>query len=227
MERLVNVQEINLIDNDLNPFEDAVLQISKMPKLDSLHLNLHEESQVDFVIRNLPNLKYLNGEEIDREELQNESSQSEPHSERIPINMGNSFSKINEVDEEQEGRSIEDTKSEKAKNIKKNSKIQNLNYTSDKDSSEGEVTSSILDCTDSEEICLKPEDLETVALIFDKIRSMHRKHKLSNDKVMADDFDKHLKSCMQRLSDTIMKNNISLHYKNSAILRTKFELGSI
>jgi len=51
-----------------------------------------------------------------------------------------------------------------------------------------------LDYSDSEEISLKPEDLETIALIFDKIRNMHRKNKLSNDKEMANDFDKHLKS---------------------------------
>lgn len=172
--------EINLIDNDLNPFEKAVLDLSKMPSLTSLHLNLHEETQVDLVIKNLPNLKYLNGELIDREELQNESS-----AEQSFQSNQEKFNSINEVEEEQEGS-------------EKDHPIMHMNKDAPKrelhDSSFSREDSGILDYSDSEEISLKPEDLETIALIFDKIRNMHRKNKLSNDKQMANDFDHHLKS---------------------------------
>ena len=44
---------------------------------------------------------------------------------------------------------------------------------------------------------------------------------------MADDFDQHLKNCMEKLSNTVMTGNISVNSKNSAILKTKFDLGGI
>jgi hypothetical protein len=37
--------------------------------LKSLHINLHEEEQVDLVIRTLMNLEYLNGLKVERDEL--------------------------------------------------------------------------------------------------------------------------------------------------------------
>ena len=173
MSDLKNIYEINLIDNDLNPFEAAVLELATMPKLNSLHLNLHEETQVDFVIRNLPNLKFLNGEEIDREELQNESSHNSDN--QIDLEQASkkqSFDKINEVEEENESE-------HKSNHEEKKLQRQSM---SEKASSFSNSNSGIIEWSDSEEIWLKPEDLEAVALIFDKIRSMHRKYKLSNDK---------------------------------------------
>lgn len=96
---LKEVYEINLIDNDLNQFEQAVLALKTMPNLTSLHLNLHEEAQVDFVIRYLPSLKYLNGELIDREELQNETSREEQ--EEI-TNKSKTLESIRQIKEEED-----------------------------------------------------------------------------------------------------------------------------
>lgn len=95
---LEEVYEFNLIDNELNPFESAVQALSTMPKLKSLHLNLHEESQVDFVIRTLPNLEFLNGETIDREELHNDSSKDEQPTDYSKDHQ--SIKQIKEVEEE-------------------------------------------------------------------------------------------------------------------------------
>jgi len=105
--------EINLIDNDNIPFESTVLKLSTLPNLISLHINLYEEEQVDFVIKNLPNLQYLNGELIDREELQNELSQDNKEIEE-EHDKGNEFNKIHEVEEEHEG-SERDHKREESK----------------------------------------------------------------------------------------------------------------
>lgn len=71
-----------------------------MPNLTSLHLNLYEESQVDFVIRNLPNLKFLNGEAIDRKDFENDDSlqQEEDQHEK----SAQSIKQINEEEEENE-----------------------------------------------------------------------------------------------------------------------------
>ena len=171
------------------------------------------------MISNLPNLRYLNSVEIDRDELQQESSPSEPAIKEAADDHDHpSFEKIHEVEEEHEGSQ---------RNITKEESKRHLELSSHHSSSANGTQSEILYQTDTEEVCLRPEDLENVALIFDKIRKLHRKHKLTNDKQMASDFDKHLKSCMQNLSETIMTNKISLNGRNSAILRTKYELGQI
>ena len=84
-----------------------------------------------------------------------------------------------------------------------------------------------MEYSDSEEISLKPRDLESIALIFDKIRNLHRKNKLSSDKEMANEFDHHLKTCMQKLSNVVLQDGIKINVKNGAILKTKFDLGEI
>lgn len=213
---LEEVYEFNLIDNELNPFDQAVQALSTMPKLKSLHLNLHEESQVDFVIRTLPNLEFLNGETIDREELHNESSKDDQPTDYSKDHQ--SIKQIKEVDEE-------DYQSDHP-SIKEDKKVQN-EKDKNSNSSYEEAWNEILNHSDSEEITLKPHDLEAVALIFDKVRNLHRKNKLSNDKEMANEFDKHLKTWMQKLSDIVTSKNNNTNIKNSAILKTKFDLGEI
>lgn len=214
---LKEVYEINLIDNDLDHFEQAVMNLSTMPKLESLHLNLHEENQVDFVIRNLPNLRFLNGELIDREELQNESSRDDTYI--PPTKKRESIKQIKEVDEEDDPSEVHNSIIQGIKSSVEPNKIPNSSYE--------EACNEILNYSDSEEISLKPQDLEAVALIFDKVRNLHRKNKLSNDKEMANEFDKHLKACMQKLSDIVTKSSTTTNSRNTAILKTKFELGEI
>jgi len=41
-----------------------------MPELKSLYINLHEEPQVDLIMRELPYLEFLNGLPVDREILE-------------------------------------------------------------------------------------------------------------------------------------------------------------
>ena len=99
---LKEVYEMNLIDNELNHFESAVLALSTMKNLTHLHLNLHEEQQVDFVIKTLPNLLVLNGEDIDREELQNESDSEQRFEPDLPEASNNEIKQIKELEEEDE-----------------------------------------------------------------------------------------------------------------------------
>ena len=56
----------------IEDFEIAVHALSSLPNLKSLYINLHEESQVDQIMRILPELEFLNGIAVDREAL-NES----------------------------------------------------------------------------------------------------------------------------------------------------------
>ena len=40
-----------------------------MPALASLFINLHEEEQVDYLLRSMPGLQILNGLEVEREAI--------------------------------------------------------------------------------------------------------------------------------------------------------------
>jgi hypothetical protein len=48
-----------------------------MPNLKVLFINLHEEEQVDYLLRSLPNLEYLNGLAVERDALFNDENEEE------------------------------------------------------------------------------------------------------------------------------------------------------
>jgi hypothetical protein len=64
-----SVININLSNIQLDDFEMAVGSLATMPELKSLYINLHEEAQVDLIMRELPYLEFLNGLPVDREIL--------------------------------------------------------------------------------------------------------------------------------------------------------------
>ena len=145
---LPSLEEVNLVDNPIEAFKECVMALKTLPNLRSLHIDLSEEQEVDFVIRNLVQITSLNGEHVDRTEL-------------IPQSREGS-----EADPEQ----------------------------ADVVSATEEVTSQ---STQLDEVTLRPEDLERIAILFDKIRTTQRKKiHTTSDKEMAYEFDEHLKSCM-------------------------------
>ena len=50
---------------------------------------------------------------------------------------------------------------------------------------------------------LKASDLEMIAVLYDQIRNIRRKYEQNIDKRLAEDFDHHLKSVMQDLSNNL------------------------
>lgn len=50
-----------------------------MPALRSLYINLEEEDQVDLLMRLLPELEYLNGLPVDRDQLEDEDNNAIAH----------------------------------------------------------------------------------------------------------------------------------------------------
>ena len=48
-----------------------------MGNLKILHINLHEEEQVDYLLRCLANLEYLNGLAVERDALFNDDDEEE------------------------------------------------------------------------------------------------------------------------------------------------------
>jgi hypothetical protein len=68
---------------------------------------------------------------------------------------------------------------------------------------------------------LDPDDLEAIAIIYDKIRQARRSNEKiqnNNDKKMASDFDAHLKKVMGNLTNDITKQGLN---KNVAVLKAK------
>ena len=75
------VHEFNLNGNPIDDLEAAIDSLLTMQNLKSLHINLHEEEQVDYLLRTLVNLEFLNGLAVERDALFNEEeSQCEDQS---------------------------------------------------------------------------------------------------------------------------------------------------
>lgn len=184
---------------------------------ESLDIDLKNEAEVEYILKQYPNLKYLNGHPVNPADFVDDSSREEPLIENSTTSKPEeSIQQIKEEDNEDEpleAPPVDQLPSEKPRSSLR--------------SHRSEASSGSQEYSDSEEINLKPKDLESIALIFDKIRNLHRKNRLSNDKEMAAEFDTHLKSWMQDLSDIILSNDININKKNSAILKTKFDLGQI
>ena len=74
---LSNLVEFNLNGNPIEDIEAAVDSLQTMQSLKMLHIILHEEEQVDYLLRSLQSLEYLNGLAVEREALFNEEEEEE------------------------------------------------------------------------------------------------------------------------------------------------------
>ena len=67
---LPSLQIINLNNNPLSDIQSVVDILAEIPTLKSLFMSLTLEDEVDYVLKKLPKLEYLNGLAIDREEIE-------------------------------------------------------------------------------------------------------------------------------------------------------------
>ena len=78
MSPLGHISEFNINGNPIEDIEQAVDALQTMgPGLKVLWINLHEEEQVDYLLRTLGDLEYLNGLAVEREALFNEEEGEE------------------------------------------------------------------------------------------------------------------------------------------------------
>ncbi len=77
MSCLTQVEDLNLNGNLIDDLLNAVDSLRTMPILRSLQINLHEEEQVDYLLRNLSELEMLNGLAVERDALFNEDEEDE------------------------------------------------------------------------------------------------------------------------------------------------------
>ena len=75
MSKLHKVENLNLQNIEFTDFNQVVLGLATMPALKNLYINLQEEEQVDLIMRNLPNLEYLNGLPVDRDDGDEENEE--------------------------------------------------------------------------------------------------------------------------------------------------------
>ena len=73
MSKLHKVENLNLQNIEFSDFSQCVKSLATMPALRSLYINLTEEEQVDLIMKNLPNLEYLNGLPVDREDVEDQN----------------------------------------------------------------------------------------------------------------------------------------------------------
>lgn len=51
-----HLEDVNLNGNNFEQLEDVIISLTTLPMLKSLHINLHEEEQVDFIFKTMPSL---------------------------------------------------------------------------------------------------------------------------------------------------------------------------
>ena len=80
-----SLESLNLNGNafEESEFKSIVISLNTIPKLNSLFINLHEEEQVDMVMRILENLEFLNGLPVERDILDDEGEESEEEEEQV------------------------------------------------------------------------------------------------------------------------------------------------
>ena len=72
-----NLTDLNVNNNRLENIYQTVDVLSGLSQLYSLYINLVTEEEVDYVLRKLANLEFLNGLGVDRDEINAASKQEE------------------------------------------------------------------------------------------------------------------------------------------------------
>ncbi len=113
MSCLKNIQELNLNGNPIDDIISAVDSLNTMPSLKALQINLHEEEQVDYLLRTLVDLQYLNGLAVEREALFNDNdSPVIQEDDNIPEYFENNqflSNDLNQIEEDQKAEEEEST----------------------------------------------------------------------------------------------------------------------
>lgn len=74
---------MNLNGNNLDEtqFQEIILSLNTIPNLTSLYINLHEEDQVDMVMRTMDRLEFLNGLPVERDILDDDEEEEDEQDE--------------------------------------------------------------------------------------------------------------------------------------------------
>ena len=212
---LETIEDINLNGNVFQDLKHVILALTTMPSLRSLHINLHEEEQVDFIFRNMPNLEMLNDTAVEREDFEAEG-EGEPQYEDEEVANGHLEREEHNMERDEEPQE-EEPEEELAPP---------QNMAQEPEEPQNQESEEEREDEDREEVIIKPEDLEIIAVLYDAIRALRKRIDEENDKNLAEDFDKHLKNVMGELNESITTDEPN-HIKSANILKAKFSLYEI
>lgn len=82
-----HLQEFDLNGNPMEDVHSAVDSLCQLPSLRALRINLHEESQVDYLLRRLEGLEELNGLAVERDALFNDGEEEEGGNDGLASHM--------------------------------------------------------------------------------------------------------------------------------------------
>ena len=171
MSILKNVANLNVQNIIFDDFEQSIKNMATMPVLRSLYINLLEEDQVDLIIRNLPDLEYLNGLPVDKESTNQSFRSQDAHQTDIQnavrleamANGGTS-----QIKEEEESQYNDDTQQDILNN---NSMANGLKHDTSLLSTQSAIRNANILAQH-----LDTEELEQMAMIFDNIKQMRTLH---------------------------------------------------
>lgn len=230
---LETVEDINLNGNVFEDLKHVIIALTTMPSLRSLHINLHEEEQVDFIFRNMPGLEMLNDTAVEREDFEAEGEGDQQY-EDDEQEMSNGHSRQeqdvsdhrmqHEDQEEQEDQ--EESREYQHQQKQMHHQYQNEQESeNDQEELHGDENNNESE-QELEDVIIKPEDLEIIAVLYDAIRALRRRIDEDNDKNLADDFDRHLKNVMTELNESITTDDPK-HIKSANLLNAKYSLYEI
>jgi Leucine-rich repeat (LRR) protein len=70
---LVQITDLNISGNPIEDLAAVIESLQTMPRLENLQINLHLEEEVDYLLRQLPELKILNNIPVERDAIYSET----------------------------------------------------------------------------------------------------------------------------------------------------------
>ena len=77
MSPLHQITDLNISGNPIEDLAAVVESLQTMPRLENLQINLHLDEEVDYLLRQLPELKFLNGIVVERDAIFSEIASAE------------------------------------------------------------------------------------------------------------------------------------------------------
>ncbi|KRX10318.1 hypothetical protein PPERSA_02735 [Pseudocohnilembus persalinus] len=253
---LENLEFLDLSSNLISNYENIVSSLQSLPKLANLNITLKSQEDEELFIQNLPNLYMLNQrpvredqnqeqEEDGDEQLQQQQQQqyNEGEQEDENYNYENQNQSQNQYgnyqqqqNESQNYQQQNDSyyNQQQQQQLKEQQQYQQVQQNQSQDNNEEDENqyqnkgnqNQNQNNNNSQEITLKQEDLETVAILYDSIRELYRETSSGNDKELATQFDEHVKGVMTDLQSKLQENLPDFQF-NHNVLKAKFALYEI
>lgn len=77
MSCLLKLDTLNINGNVFENTYNTIDRLTSLPRLSNLQINLNEEEQVDYIMKQLPTLEYLNGLFVERDDEEEEEEEDE------------------------------------------------------------------------------------------------------------------------------------------------------